>query len=391
MKFDLVIIGGGLVGAGLALALRASHLQVALVEARLPQNNDPRLFALNHSSCQFLSNLNIWSQLAAHACAINEVHVSNQGHFGALRLKKDEVRLPALGYVIPAYLIESALHEALTNDPVNITRFQPATLKTLQLHDDRDAELIIETQQGEMTLTTPLVIGADGTQSTLREQLGITTEIFDYEQSAIVTQTTLQRPHQHIAYERFNPNGAIAMLPLTNQRCATIWTAKQQVIEQLQNLSDEAFLQTLQNTFGYRLGRFKQIHTRHVFPLRMVKATQSSHPNVYLLGNAAHTMHPIAAQGFNLALYEVAALAESIIKHNLSDFNARIQKQLTTSIKFSHGLAQLFTDESLFPNLALQLGMIGLDITIPLKKRVIEKILGRTGRMPRLLMDTNSL
>lgn len=392
--FDLIIVGGGLVGAGLAIALRHAGLQIALVDASLPCNTDPRLFALNSSSCDFLKNLDLWPALSQHAAAIHQVHVSYQGHFGAVRLLREDVHLPALGYVIPARFIEAAMHAALLSLP-HITLYRPAKLQTLQ-QQEQHAELMLATEAGEKWLRSPVVIGADGTESTVRKQLGIAAEMVDYKQCAIVTQTTLQRSHQHIAYERFNAHGAIAMLPLTENACATIWTADNEIISQLMLLSDEIFLQKLQKEFGYRLGRLQKINQRHVFPLRMLRAEKTITQQVLLLGNSAHTLHPIAAQGFNLALYEVAALVDGIMekskKHeaftalDLQHINAHTQKQQATSLGISHRLSQLFSSDSTLMSIVLQLGMVGFDRATPIKKHFIEKVMGRTGRVPGLLL-----
>lgn len=397
MHYDLIIIGGGLVGAGLAVALRDSPLQIALVDARLPSNDDPRLFALNHSSCQFLTNLGLWPALAAFATPIHQVHVSYQKHFGAVRLNREEVNLQALGHVIPAYTIETALNTALLSLS-NVTLYRPATLKSLQQHNDL-ASLTIHTHEGEVNLHAPLVMGADGTESTVRKQLDLTTTVFDYQQSAIVTRTVLKRSHGNIAYERFTAEGAIAMLPLGENECATIWTANTETITHLMSLSEQDFLQTLQQTFGHRLGSLQQIRHRHVFPLRMLRADKSVQGCVFLLGNSAHTLHPIAAQGFNLAIYEVAALAESILEKtakkrmcstlDLQRVNEKIQKQQATSIGLSHHLSTIFTHHSRWMSLLLPFAMIGFDVATPLKKKFIKGLLGRTGRVPRLLLSAN--
>lgn len=397
MGYDLIIVGGGLVGAGLAAALRQSGLHIALIDARLPSNDDPRLFALNNGSCQFLNNLGLWDKLAPYAAPIHQVHVSYQSHFGAVRLHREDIHLPALGHVIPARFIEAALNEELTSLP-NFTLYRPVKLTALHQEEGK-ATLTLEMEEGEKMLQSSIVIGADGTESTVRSQLNIAAEIFDYHQSAIVTHTSLQRSHQHIAYERFNAKGAIAMLPLTHHSCATIWSADTKTIGELTALSEKAFLQRLQKEFGYRLGRLQKISKRYVFPLRMVRAENTVTQCVFLLGNSAHTMHPIAAQGFNLALYEVAALVEGmmerIAKHefisaaDLQQISERIQKQQAASIGISHRLSQLFSGKSLLMSMALQLGMIGLDIAAPIKKKFTEGMTGKTGNVPRLLLSAN--
>ncbi|MFZ2314185.1 MAG: FAD-dependent monooxygenase [Gammaproteobacteria bacterium] len=396
MRYDLIIVGGGLVGAGLAAALQMSGLQIALIDARMPSSNDPRLFALNAGSCQFLDNLNLWDELSSFASPIHQVHISEQGRFGAVRLNRDDVHLSSLGHVIPARYIEGALNERLLSLP-NVTLYRPATLKTLE-QDSAGVILTIEKSDGTEVLTSKLVIAADGTASTVRSLLNIKTEVFDYEQSALVTRTILARPHAQIAYERFQDDGAIAMLPLINNECATIWSASTDRITELMNLSDADFLAALQESFGYRLGRLKGISQRHVFPLKMVQAEKAVEGNVFLLGNAAHTLHPIAAQGFNLALYEVAILVETILAKrdeihaaDLQRVSEKIKKQQKTSIGVSHRISQVFASKSRLAAIATQLGMMGLDIATPLKRHFISGIMGRSGRVPRLLLNTKDL
>lgn len=390
MHYDLVIIGGGLVGAGAALALQGSGLKIALVDNRLPSNEDPRLFALNTHSCQFLKYLNLWPKLAPHAAAIHQVHVSHQHHFGTVRLHNEDIGLPELGCVIPAYIIEAAINEQLHH----IEQYRPAHLKVLAPKEKM--ELTIETESEERTITATLLIGADGTHSTVRKLVNVNTSLFDYEQSALVTRTRLSRPHHHIAYERFTSQGAIAMLPLNDPSlgshcCATIWTADHAMIKQLMALSDHEFLNTLQQEFGYRLGRFQTTAKRHTYPLQKVKAEKPISKNVFLIGNAAHTLHPIAAQGFNLALFEVGLIVEAIQKHvkqkeslNSLDLTA-ISEQLKPfekrSVNFSHLLSQLFLTKSVLRKKALQLGMMGLNYGAPLKKQFIKQMIGKRMRL----------
>ncbi len=397
MEYDLIIVGGGLVGSGLAAALRHTGLRIALIDARLPSNNDPRLFALNMSSCCFLQNVDIWDKLLPHAAPIHQVHVSNQGRFGSVRLQREDVRLSSLGYVIPAYFIESALNDELEKISAIdgfITLYRPARLTALS-QQNGIASVTVETQAGEKVLQAPIVIGADGTESSVRTLVNIKTDIFDYHQSALVTRTTLQRAHKNIAYERFNKNGAIAMLPLTGNECATIWSADSDTILRLMNLTDMEFLQTLQEEFGYRLGRLQSISKRHTFPLRMVRADKAVDQCVMLLGNSAHTLHPIAAQGFNLALYEVAALVDGInakLEKNeiftaadLPTIYEQTKKHQAKTMGVSHRLSRVFSESSGLMNVLLQAGMVGFDLALPIKKRFIDGILGRRGRLPELM------
>lgn len=398
-QYDIVIIGGGLVGAGFAAALLQSGLKIALVEAKLPNPQDPRLLALNYHSCQFLKNVGIWSALENKANAIERIHVSKKGRFGSVRLNREDVGLDYLGQVIPARDIEAALQQKLSQS--EITLYQPAKLIRL-LQTESQATLTIETETKTHQLQTPLVIAADGTHSTTRNLIDIEVEEFDYQQSALVTITELNRQHENIAFERFTEDGAIAMLPLaatenTTYRVATIWSGSNALINKLYALPEAEFVSQLQENFGYRLGKLKAIAKRYVYPLKMLRAKNESQGCVLLLGNAAHTLHPIAAQGFNLALYEVATIVAEIKKllqqqmpltlSAIKSVQTAILRQQSTSIGVSHKLATLFASDSQLVSFALHLGMLGLD-KLPIAKRsFMQRVLGRTGRLPRLLLS----
>jgi 2-octaprenyl-6-methoxyphenol hydroxylase len=396
MHYDLIIVGGGLVGTGLLHALQSSSLTIALIDAKDQNVEDHRLFALNASSCHFLENIKLWDALKDHASPIHKVHVSYQGRFGSLSLSREELALRELGHVIPAKYIEAAFKEKLSSKGNRgFSLYNPAHLKALKIVDQL-AYLTIQTENGDVQLTTPLVIAADGTHSTIRKELDIPTEFFDYGQSAIVTQTTLQREHHQVAYERFNSEGAIAMLPLQGNTCATIWTIDHAKADLLMKLSDEEFLALLSKTFGYRLGRMIATSQRYRYPLQKVLAKKSHHQNVLLIGNALHTLHPIAAQGFNLAIYEVAKLTEKIIEKSKSSFtqedlqktSEEMKKQQAISVSVSHHLIGLF-NQSNFPPALLSLGMFFVDLMRPLKKRFLEQLLSRRGKVPRLLIKSS--
>lgn len=399
MRYDLIVVGGGLVGASLVLALQDLGKKIALIDARLPSKNDPRLLALNDSSCRFLANLGLWEPLAPHAAPIHQVHVSHRGRFGSVRLKREDANLSSLGFVVPAYIIEQTLHAKL-NACSQVTFYRPARLTALTQNEEL-ATLTLQQENTELVLQSPLVIGADGTDSTVRKQLGIETAAVDYQQSAIVTRTRIKGAHHQIAYERFTEDGAIAMLPLLNNECATIWTASHTTINYLLQLSEQDFLQALQKEFGHRLGQLQAVAERHTYPLRMVQARKAFLQHVLLLGNAAHTLHPIAAQGFNLALYETAividylkgktSMNESLTAADLQKIGEKIAKQQTISVGVSHRLAQLFdaAKQSSLISIARQLGMVAFDTAAPLKKHLILSLLGKTKKAPSLLLGKN--
>lgn len=392
-KCDLIIIGGGLVGSALAIALAPCDLKIAIVDAKEVEAQDPRLYALSDTSCQLLKHLELWSQLEKTATPIHSIHVTRKGRFGSLTLDRKNVNLNALGHVIPGYLIERAVKEKLKTCK-NIQCFYATKLEALST-DKTEVCVTLKNSTRSFTLTADWLIGADGSDSSVRELAHFKAEISDYKQSALVTRTSLQRPHNNVAHERFTEDGAIAMLPLSGLECATIWTGTKSHIEQLQEISQADFLQTLQIAFGYRLGKLQNSKERYVFSLRKIISDEVVKPPIYLLGNAAHTIHPIAAQGLNLALYEVALLAEKIMDNPthspllspqaLESLGHLMKQQQKISIGLSHRLAGIFSSPSQLLGTGLQLGMLALDHTPVLKRKFITRVMGKEKHIPRLL------
>lgn len=380
--YDILIVGAGLVGSSLALALSKTSLRIALCESTPlkttvePVNHD-RILALTYGSACFLQTLGIDSLLASQTTPIHTVHVSHRGHLGITRINATEEHVPALGYVIPAALLGAELNKAVLALP-HLTLFNPASVHSLTRTNNKwKIKLTNE------TITATLVIAADGSRSTVRQLLNIVTETQDYGQSALVTTVKLNRSHQQIAYERFTENGALAMLPLKDQHCGLIWTAPHVQIETLLKLNEIEFLQQAQQCFGYRLGRLLQISKRSSHPLQFLHAKEQTREGLMLIGNAAHTIHPIAAQGFNLGLSSIACLSK-LITENWSDPHL-LQKydQLSLAnqqqiIRFTNRLTTCFSQDFLPINLIRSSGLLALDLIPPLKSRLAKRLLGRS-------------
>lgn len=379
MHFDIAIIGGGMVGGALAASLKNTNLHVGLIDAA-PAHfaDDARLIALNETSINFFKQIKLWPALEPHATPIECIHVSHRGRFAITRINCKEFKLPALGYVIPAKWINAALYSLLK--ATNITLIRPAILNTLTQSED-GVSFAVTNESMSQTFQADVLIGADGSFSTVRNILGLPIEKVDYQQSALVTSTLLQRDHNNIAYERFLEDGAIAMLPLRDMQAATIWTASNETILHLMDLSDDAFLKKLQDYFGYRLGRFLGIEKRVTYPLQLLRAKQSIKDNVLLIGNAAHTFHPIASQGLNLALYEVDQLATFFLssgkKLNLRDLQIDRSREMFSK-RLSHHLTWIFSRDQFVLNAARQIAMIGLDVLPSLKKRFAWRAMGKS-------------
>jgi 2-octaprenyl-6-methoxyphenol hydroxylase len=307
-NFDIILCGGGHVGSCLALALAQQHCKVAFIDSLAPRErknnqNDNRIFALAAGSRKILESLQVWPLLQAHTTPIEHIHVSNKGSFGAARLHAKDFNHDALGYMTSSIALQDALNQAM--EKVDITIFSPASLEKFSIHDDH----VAVTLSGGKKLTGQWLIGADGVNSFVRQHAGINVITKDYQQKALVTLIDLENSHHFTAYERFVGESAIALLPHTPWQSVLIWSAENHFIDHLMSLSDKPFLNELQNAFGFRLGKFSSLSPRLSYPLTQTKADKIHAERILLVGSAAQTLHPIGAQGFNLALRNVALLA----------------------------------------------------------------------------------
>ena len=395
---DVLIIGGGLVGASLAVALGQAGLNVTVVDAcplsvDQQPNYDERSIALAQGSQCILSALGLWQSLQDEVCPIHTIHVSDRGHFGFTRLHREQQGVPALGYVATARVLGKTLLDQLDRLP-NVHTLAPAQLIDFQvLADGVSTRLMLEQQILECKAR--LLVAADGAQSSVRDQLGIHSKRRDYGQTAVIANVSSERDHGHVAYERFTDTGPMALLPMSRQRCALVWTVRSDQSDDIMGLDDAQFLSRLQERFGYRLGRFVKVGQRHAYPLQLLQARESIRPRMALIGNAVHTLHPVAGQGFNLGLRDVAALAEVVtdarrqgldigdnsVLARYADWRQTDQRR---AVAFTDSMVRLF-GQSLPPVAWLRdAGMLALDICPPAKRWFGRLTMGRAGRLPRL-------
>lgn len=387
-----------MVGASLACALSGQGLRIALVEAVEPGTRseagyDDRAIALAYGTRRIFGGLQLWDSLATAATPIHQIHVSDRGHFGMVRMDRADEGLPAIGYVVPARAIGQVLADAIT-DIEGLDVLCPATVSAVRRADGA-VEVDISREGTTSTLSTRLIVAADGADSPLREQFGIGSVVSDYRQTAIVTNITPQLPHNNIAYERFTESGPLALLPMTEGRCAMVWTVASGQAESVMALDEADFLAEFQSRFGYRLGRLERVGRRQAWPLRLVRAKESVRERLALVGNAVHTLHPIAGQGFNLGVRDIAVLAEVLVDavnagedpgslpvlQRYADWQQRDHKNVTV---FTDGLARLFSLPLPALGLARSAGMLAFDLLPPAKRLLTRVTMGRSGRTPRL-------
>ncbi len=311
--FDVAIAGGGLVGAALAASLADLPLRIALIDQHAltgmsdQRDEDGRSLALSWESRKILERLGVWTAIANEAARMDRVHVSQRGYFGVTRLRAADLRADALGYVAPYHSVAAALAERIEAQ-ANLTVIAPASMTEIQAVPGA-VELALDSEGGPSRISTRLLAGADGGQSSTRRLLGIGQQVTDYHQQALVANVRVEGGVAHEAWERFTEQGPMALLPLKNNRLALVWTGTEALTAERLAWSDGVFLEQLQGAFGYRAGEFTGVGKRVAFPLRQVLAGQLVARRAALLGNAAHSLHPVAGQGLNLALRDVRVLA----------------------------------------------------------------------------------
>jgi len=398
---DVAIIGGGLAGSVLAHALTQTPLSVALVEARDPglleqPSFDARATALANGSQRILATLGIWAGVAADASPIRSIHISERGRFGVSRILASEEGVPALGYLLENRVLGAALWEAL-GDAQRLTTIAPATLESFE--PGADGVSIGVSCAGEgVTVRARLVVAADGAQSQVRGELGIPAIADDYAQRAVILNCRTEVPHAGRAFERFTTDGPVAMLPLTENRVAAVWTLPEPAAAEVLALDDRGFTDALQRVFGYRLGRIVEVGRRRAYPLVRLRSASLIGPRTVLIGSAAVNLHPVAGQGFNLALRDVAALAEVLsdaiaaagpaadpgAASVLEAYQAWRSKDQDRVATFTHGLIRFFGYELLPLEVARGLGLMLFDLMPGAKAALARHTMGLSGRLSRL-------
>ena len=376
-RCDVAIVGGGMVGASLALALAGTRLKVTLIEAIEASSAeqpsfDDRTSALGNGARRILEALGVWPQIVQGAGAINAIHVSDAGHFAFARLD--------------AAALWHALRAAR-----QVELLAPARVHGVQLGEDA-AQLQILTAGGVASvLQAALVVAADGAHSLIKQASGIGSHAHDYQQVAVVANISTDRAARGVAYERFTAAGPLALLPLRDGSYTIVWTLEPQRAHFMQECSTAQFCSALQSAFGWRAGQIQRVGQRHAYALELVRAQQLTATRVALIGNAAQALHPIAAQGFNLGLRDAAVLAELIAPASdpgapalLARFAARRAKDRRAMIGFTDNLVKLFGDRHTAVIGARALGLLLFDLNTPAKRALSRLSFGFGGALPRL-------
>ncbi len=398
--YDVLIVGGGMVGASLAIALIPLNLKVALVDAYKfgvseQPSYDDRAIALSYGSSRIFSGMGLWKDLESKTTSIQKIHVSDRGHFGAARLSAEKEKVPALGYLVESRVLGKQLYDVLNSSHDQVEQIIPASvIDTKEIQGGLQVTLL----QGdkESTISTKLLIAADGTQSKIREMAGIGVKKLDYHQAAVVANVSTEKPHNNEAFERFADSGPIALLPMSDNRCSLVWTHDTQngteELEETLALDDGDFLKKLGKEFGYRLGQFTKVGKRSSFPLALVTSEKNTAPHTVIIGNASHTMHPVAGQGLNLAMRDIAVLADLIAKYShdlsadelLADYESQRSGDIKTTVRYTDSLVRLFSNDNFILGHTRAGGLLAVDRLPPLRKLFTRQSMGINYRQSRL-------
>lgn len=399
LEYDITIVGGGLVGASLATALSTHGLKVAVLEAFELQSEqqpsyDDRSIALSYGSSRILNTMGIWQQIdQAGVCAIDSIHVSDKGHLGTARMSAHDEAVEALGYVVESRVMGQVFAQGF-EQMEDVDLLCPVKLQSMDISDKR-VRLLAMRGDEQLDITTRLVVAADGGQSLVRQWQGIETFQADYGQTAIIANVTTQRSHQGVAYERFTNTGPLAMLPMTQGRCSLVWTTDNAEVESIMGWDDETFASALQERFGHRLGDIEQVGKRSAYPLKLMQVREAIRPRLAVIGNAAHMLHPVAGQGFNLGLRDVAALAQVVVDAHrrgedfgqmsvLNEYRQWRRKDTARTLLMTDGLVRSFSTDFTPAALVRNVGLLALD-AIPFMKRILTRqAMGLNGKQTRL-------
>ena len=405
--YNIVIAGGGMIGTSLALALAPLGLRVAVVEA-IPRKAaaqpsfDDRSTALSRSTQRMFEAMGLWPRIVAASTPIRSIHVSDQGRFGFSHIEADEQNVEALGYVVINRVLGAVLQDAL--DALGgVDVICPARISGIELAPEGATAVLDLADGSRQSLDCDLLVAADGANSAVREMMGITAQRSRYGQHAVIGTLLPEKDSDNVAYERFTEQGPLAVLPVADGRAGFVWTVSEDDAERVMALDDAAFLAELQQQFGFRLGAFSKVGKRAAYPLVLCKALRLTATRSVLIGNSAHGLHPVSAQGFNLGMRDVAAIVDCIadaaiwrqgpdasdadpaavaaMLDKYADWRRADQKKL---VRFTDGLVKLFGSKRRPLRALRNIGMLGFDLVPGVRSVFARHTMGLAGRLPRL-------
>jgi len=399
--FDVVIAGGGMIGTSLALALAPLGLRVAVVEAVARSDSaqpsfDDRSTALSRSTQRMFEAMGLWDQIVAASTPIRSIHVSDQGRFGFSHINAEQQNVEALGYVVINRVLGAVLQSAMKKlEDVEV--ICPGRIVDIGLAPER-ATAIVELAGGvRRDLACKLLVAADGAGSAVREMMGISVLKSEYGQRAIIGNVLPGNRLENRAFERFTAQGPLAVLPVADGRAGFVWTVSEHDAERVLSLGDDAFLEELQEAFGYRLGTFSKVGKRASYPLTLSKAMRLTATRSVLIGNAAHGLHPVSAQGFNLGMRDVAALCDCIADACRESTAADVGDDLLLAryarwrlsdqkklVRFTDSLVRLFGSSRPTLRVLRNIGMLGFDLVPGVRSVFAKHTMGLAGKLPRL-------
>ena len=398
--YDLVVVGAGMVGASFCCALenllRESPISVLVIEAIAPNNGlvkqssfDARSTALSFGSRKIFEEFAVWQELGAAVSAIDEIQVSDRGRLGAVSLSAQEQKVDAFGYVVENKRLGEVLNARLLgSDKINL--LSPAAVSSIKATEG-GMQLRLQHGDSDAIVDTSLVVLADGGKSPVCGQLGISQSIERYDQHALIANIVFEKPHNNIAYERFTDTGPLAILPLQaidgTNRGSLVWTLSVEQAAEFREMYEEQLLSLLQERFGFKLGKITNIGERFVYPLSLSLAKEQVRPGLALLGNVAHTLHPVAGQGLNLALRDARVLVDVLGKamqqeaalgdmSMLSEYVARQEADQALTTQFTHNITKLFSSNNDAKVWLRKFGLLAVELSPRVRHSLAERAMG---------------